>query len=99
MRITAKPNVSGQRSAFTTDLPRLAGVIERQAGRMEPFSRILEHAQPFVLGNSRIDGAEHADRVALLEAVEGARCGAGFDVRECGYRYELAAGRLDLEIQ
>src|ERR1700716_4339553 len=66
---------------------------------MEPLGRILEYAQPFVLGDSRIDGAENAHRVPLLEAVQRARCRARFDVRESRYRHELAAGRLDLEVQ
>ena len=59
----------------------------------------LEHAQPFFLRDARLDPAEDPHRVALLEAVQRARRGARLDVRERRDRHELAARRLDLEVE
>ena len=61
--------------------------------------RVLEHAQAFFLRHAGLHAAEDAHGVALLEAVERARRGARFDARERGHGHELAARRLDLEIE
>ncbi len=59
----------------------------------------LEHAQPFLLRDARLDAAEDPHRVPLLEAVQRARRGARLDPGEGRDRHQLAARGLDLEVE
>ena len=99
MSMTANPSVTVERRSLETDLSRLARVVEGDAGSARCSGCGFEHAQPFFLGDARLDAAEDPHRVALLEPVQGARRRARFDVRERRDRHELAARGLDLEIE
>jgi hypothetical protein len=99
MRTTEKPSVTECR-ALVADLPRLARIVECHARPAAGRSRGLEDAQSLFLGHAGgIDAAENAHGVALLEAVQRARCSARLDVRERRYGHELAVRRLDLEVE
>ena len=83
--------------ALAADLARFSGVVpahSRHAGGGR-----LEDLEAFFLGDAWANAAEHAHGVLLLEALECAGSRLGFDAGEARNRDELAARRLDLEIE
>src|SRR5262249_35245937 len=86
-------------TALLTDLPRFASIIEDDRWTSRCRRSRLEHLESFRFGDARLHAAEDPYGVALLEAVQRTRCGAGFNVREGRNRHKLSSRRLDFEVE
>ncbi len=90
---------AGQGGALGAQLPGLAGIVDGVAGGQDARGGGLERGEALLLGEAGVHAAVHAERVPLLEAVEGARRGAALDAGEAGDRDQVAVGAHHLEIQ
>src|SRR5207247_4921449 len=60
---------------------------------------LYHYCDPLTLPINQLPAAEGPHGVPLLEAVQGARCGARLDVRERRHGHELTTRGLDLEVE
>src|SRR4029453_2012123 len=82
-------------AAFGAELPRLAGVIDRVAGRQNFARSAFEHLESVIqLGGH----AGEFDGVELLEAVERARHGAVANRGDRAESYKLVAGTGHVDV-
>src|SRR5215467_11957804 len=88
-----------ERTALLSNLPRLACIIEDDRWSLCRLRGGFKHLETLRLGDARLHATEDPHGVALLEAVQCARRGTRFDMRERRHRYELTGRRFDLEVE